>query len=132
MMKLFKRLFKISLLCILMVAISVNIYAEGNVTYDGDAKEFIFQPGSEYSPTDLFTDFKNMMPGDSITQKITIDNKISKEVKIKLYMRSLGANEGSEEFLSQLTLSVKQDGDSILYYLTHQQIKQHSLRIGYI
>ncbi len=124
MMKLFKRLFKISLLCILMVAISVNIYAEGNVTYDGDAKEFIFQPGSEYSPTDLFTDFKNMMPGDSITQKVTIDNKISKEVKIKLYMRSLGANEGSEEFLSQLTLSVKQDGDSILFDAPADQTAQ--------
>ncbi len=53
--------------------------------------------------------------GRHITQKVTIDNKVEHNVKIKLYMRSLGAEEGSEEFLSKLYLTVKQDGESNLF-----------------
>lgn len=91
--------------------------ADGKVTYNGQAKQFIFEPGSEYSPTDLFPNFKDVMPGDSLTQKITVKNDVSHNVKVKIYMRLLGAHEESKEFLSQLGLRVQKSTDNEMAYM---------------
>lgn len=115
MYKRIKRLIAfLGLICMVM-GMSVDAFAAGTVTYDGEATRFIFEPGSQYSPTDLFADFKGVMPGDQITQTVQIRNDVSNEVKIKLYMRSLGAHGDSQDFLSQLHLQVSQQGESNLF-----------------
>ena len=97
-------------------SLSVPAFAQdASVTFDGNAREFLFAPGISESPTVLFADFKGVMPGDTLTQKSTVRNDVDNQVKVKIYLRSLGAAEGSQEFLSQMDLTVTQDGDSELF-----------------
>ena len=99
----------------LVFALAVPARAAGSVTFDADADKFIFSPGTEQSPTSLFEDFQNVMPGDALTEQIFIKNEASNGVKIKVYLRSLGAQEGTDAFLSQLDLTVRQQRESLLF-----------------
>lgn len=110
-----RKLFVLMLTLLILAASFVPVLAEdGSVIYSGHAREFIFEPGSEYSPTDLFPNYKGVMPGDSLTQMITVRNERKKTI-IRVYMRALGAHEDSVEFLSQLRLRVNEVGDSELF-----------------
>ncbi len=98
--------------CLLIVVLSATFVfsaeaENGAVHYDGESRSFIFEPGSKHSPTDLFDEFKDVMPGDTIHQKITVKNDASKKVKVKIYLRALGAHADSEAFLSELKLTVQ-------------------------
>lgn len=113
-----KKCFVILSIFVVLLSCAMPVYAaEGNVTYSGDAGEFIFTPGSEYSLTDLFPNFKDVMPGDSISQPITVKNDASNRVKIMVYMRALGAHVDSEEFLSRLHLRVEKSEDNTMAYM---------------
>lgn len=110
-----KRIISFFLVCILLTT-GVSA-ADGNVIYDGMIQDLIFEPGSEHSLTDLFPNFKDVMPGDTLTQKITVRNDQGNHVKVEIYIRSLGAHEESEEFLSQLKLKVSKSEENKMAYM---------------
>lgn len=113
-----KKLITILTALILSLFSVLSVQAEnGTVTYNGNAEKFIFEPGSSYSPTDLFPEFKSVMPGDSILQEITVKNQASNKVKVKIYMRALGAHEDSADFLSKLSLRVEKSADNKMEYM---------------
>lgn len=107
--------FVICFLLLMSMVMVPTAHAAGTVSYAGDAEKFVFAPGSDYSPTDLFGSFKDVMPGDIMTEQITIKNDAKNGVKIKVYLRSLGAQQDTEEFLSQMHLTVRQTKDTILF-----------------
>ena len=110
-----KRFLALLMAMVMVFGLCVTAHAAGSVTYDGDANKFIFAPGTKDSPTSLFESFQNVMPGDTLTEQILIKNDTSNGVKIKVYMRSLGAQKDSEDFLSQMNLKVQQKDASILF-----------------
>ncbi|MGN1133249.1 MAG: hypothetical protein ACI4RN_02220 [Oscillospiraceae bacterium] len=115
MIKARKLIFSFILTFIAAAGICISAFAEERVTYDGNARKFIFATDSGYSPTDLFAKFKNCMPGDSILQEIEVKNDVSNNVKVKVYLKSYGADEKSQKLLSQMNLKVEQQGGSELF-----------------
>ena len=111
-----RKVFSLLLALLLVSSMSVTAFAaRSKITYNGTGKSFSIQPGSEYTATDLFDSFKDVMPGDTLTEQIQIENHRSNKVKIKVYMRSQGAQQNTDDFLSQMNLTVRQRGDSILF-----------------
>lgn len=109
-------------LCVVLTVSILSISAlaaNANVTYSGNAGKFIFAPGGEYSLTDLFPNFKDVMPGDTLTQKITVNNDADNNVKVRIYLRSLGAaDESYVDFLNQLHLTVQKAEDTPMFDAT--------------
>lgn len=100
-----KKISVLLLMLILVMSFGLCAFAaKSTVTYEGGAEKFVFLPGSDYTDTDLFDNFKDVMPGDELTQKITIKNNYKGCDYIKLYMRAVVHNEKenpltySEEF----------------------------------
>ena len=130
MKKTLKTISALALALVLLLSMGATAFAESKVTYEGGAEKFVFLPGSEYSETDLFENFKGVMPGDVITQEITVQNNYTKAKKVNIYLRAVVHDEqgnplseevartedlvSMQDFLSQLTMTVKQ-GDKVLF-----------------
>jgi len=123
-----KRLFTLILCLLLLCAAVPTAYAtevdtqppteageDGEIIYTDGIDKFIFITDSEYHDTDQFHNFKTVMPGDVIDQRILLRNDITNNCKIKVYMRSHGAHASSEDFLEQLKMKIVKDTDTVMF-----------------
>lgn len=91
-------------LTLLMLLDCVTAQAVSLVRYEGGAEKFVFLPGTAFSESDLFENFKMVMPGDVLTQRITVRNSSDKQMRI--YLRAEPVDEKYQEFLSRMNLQV--------------------------
>lgn len=111
-------------LILMMNSFAMPVYAQDvNVIYSGDSGEFIFANDDGDPITDLFPDFKDVMPGDSIEQKIVVDNKASKNVKVQIYIRTHGTvSEDYRDFLNKMNLKIINDSGSVMFDASPDQL----------
>jgi len=98
----------ILLIVMLFLLIGTTVVEASSVTYVNQAERFVFVPDD----TDLFQDFKGVMPGDKRTQKIDIGN--DSEVPVKIYLKMNPLSEEDEAFLQQMKLIIE-DGEDVLF-----------------
>ena len=110
-----RALFSLVLTLVLAVAMATPAFAAtASITYKGQKDQFVFDPS-----TDLFRNFKGVMPGDTLEQSITFTNKSTDSNYVKLYVRAVAHDTSNpltkpvkdnetipsmEEFLRQLEM----------------------------
>ena len=130
----------VSLLLVLIITISLSgfVFADDSaVTFLGLEEGFDFAPGSSYTDSDMFENFKNVMPGDHLTEVITVANDAKDCDYIKIYMRAVVHDEAEnplspnvaadgetvasmEDFLAQLSMKVYHGDDLIFNAAPHE------------
>ncbi len=141
-----KRLICAALSLLLVLSLSAVVFAaDSSVVYEGH-NLFGFGPGSEFTATDLFDNFKGVMPGDTLTETVTVKNTASCCDFIKVYLRAdIHGNRNPlspevaksemvvsmEDFLSQLSMRVW-NGDTLIYEASPDELDglQNNVYLG--
>ena len=139
MKKMLKIAFSLLMTLVLAAGMCVSSVAGDaaiNLTYKGEAGGgFEFKPGIGYTSTDLFDNFKNVMPGDELEQKVVFTNNDTQHDYVNLYMHAVPHGEEnapqvkdvsaaeSNEFLSKLEMWVY-NGKKVIYHASPDQPDQ--------
>ena len=112
-----------SLLLALMTVMGISMTAfaaDSSVTFK-DGKLTVFEPGSTYANSDMFDNFKGVMPGDTRSEEITVQNKSKDYDYIKVYMRAVlhdeSGNPISEKVLNELRNDERREQTSEAAYM---------------
>lgn len=127
-----KQCFSLLLALMLMMSMTVTAFAaESSVTFES-GKVIVFEPGSVYTETDLFDNFKGVMPGDTLSEEVTIQNKSNDCDYIKVYMRAVlhdeNGNPISDKVLAELRSDERRGAASELEYM-HDFLSQLSMTV---
>lgn len=125
-MKMLKKCFALLIALMMLFSMAIIGFAKAEdgvyeVIYKGRDEGFVFVTNSSYTENDLFANFKNVMPGDVLRQKIDVVNACDESDFIELYLQALPHNEENKpvaeelanvsleamkEFLNQFTMTV--------------------------
>lgn len=100
----------ISIILALLLGMT-SAMAASSVTFKGGAENYVFLPGSAFDETDMFENFKNVMPGDVLTQRIKVQN--TSDMEVRVYMRAEPVEEKHRAFLERLNLQVSCQDEEI-------------------
>ncbi len=110
------------MMALLLVLLSGGALAEevenrdSSVTYVDRTELFIFKPGSEYEVTDMFENFKGVLPGDVLYEYITVQNQSNTKVRIWMQCKyDSYVVTDAKDFLDQLWLTVDVNGDETIF-----------------
>lgn len=107
-----KKVSSLLLAAAMVIGASVTVFADApTITFKG-------RDNFEVTSNDLFVDFNNVMPGDTLTQQVVFENLARDSDYIEVYLKAVpkaaDANTDTEkEFLSELELSVKKGSTEI-------------------
>ena len=92
-----KKIISTLLMLVMLLSLSVTAFADApNINYVGGKKIYAFNANTtQYTDTDMFANFKNMMPGDSRTQEITLKNSLTGYYKITVYFKAIPHTDNS-------------------------------------
>lgn len=139
----------LTLVLVLLMSLTIPAFAVSSITFQGFSDGFVFEPGSEYTRTDLFGNFKDVMPGDVLTEEITFTNAAKDCDFVQLYIRAVPHEDAADssgdsssadsknplsdsvaatenfasmtEFLSQLSMKVYH-GSELIYDATADEL----------
>ena len=93
MKKSMKKLLSLAMILAALAALAVPALAADSVVSRSGDTILIETTGSGYTDTDLFDNFKNVMPGDELTEDITVKNSVNGFDYVKLYLRAVPHDE---------------------------------------
>lgn len=101
--------FSLLLALMMVMGFATTAFAAGASVTFKNGKLVVFQPGSDYTQTDLFGNFKNIMPGDTLTEEITVENQSGDSDYIKVYLRAVPHDETGNPISAEVLAELRSD-----------------------
>lgn len=126
--KVLKHVAALALAATLILGMSAAaLAANSSVGYEGGAEKFVFLPGSDWTASDLFDNFKGAVPGDTLTQNIKVKNDFSGCDYVSIYLRAevhdAQANPPSDAVAAGINGRGPETAASMADFLSHLTMK---------